>query len=163
MAGLIPWRHKKVKSNGNGGAIAPVHDFPSLMRRMQSEFEDLFERFGHGLSLFDEDLGRGWNWGVNMEDKDDSIVVKAEAPGFEAADFDIRVTGDSLTLRANRKTEKKDKEGQFEEKCECYESITLPPGIDKDKVDASYVNGVLTVTVPKTREGKARKVTVKNG
>jgi HSP20 family protein len=163
MAGLIPWRHKKSNGNGNSGAIAPVRDFPTLLRRMQSEFEDLFERFGTGMSLFDEEFARGWNWGVNVEDKDDAIIVKAEAPGFEAGDFDIRVTGDCLTLRANRKSEKKDKEGQYEEKCACYESMSLPAGIDKDKVEATYVNGVLTVNIPKTKEGKAKKVTVKNG
>jgi HSP20 family protein len=163
MAGLIPWRHKKAKGNGNGGAVASARDFPSLMRRMQSEFDDLFERFGGGMSIFDEDFARGWSWGVDVEDKDDSVVVKAEAPGFEAGDFDIRVTGDCLTLRANRKSDKKDKEGLYEEKCECYEPLTLPAGIDKDKVDAAYVNGVLTVTIPKTKEGRAKKVTVKNG
>jgi hypothetical protein len=45
---------------------------------------------------------------------------------------------------------------------ECYESLTLPPGIDKDKVDARYRNGVLTITFPRTTEGKARRVPVKD-
>lgn len=162
MAGLIPWRRRKT-GNGNGGAVAPIHDFPSLMQRMQSEFNELFERFGKGMSIFDEGFAHGWNWGVKVEEKDDSVIVKAEAPGFEAGDFDISVTGDCLTLRANRKSEKKDKEGKYEEECSCYESIALPTGIDKDKVDATYANGILTVTVPKTKEGRAKKVAVKNG
>ena len=44
---------------------------------------------------------------------------------------------------------------------ECYESVALPAGIDNDKVEARYHSGVLTVTLPKTAEGKAMKITVK--
>jgi HSP20 family protein len=162
MAGLIPWRRKKAESAGNGGALAPMRDFPSLMRRMQSEFEELFERFGREWPLSLEDFGRGWHWGLDVQDKEDSVVIRAEAPGFEAGDFDLRVSGDRLILRASRKAEAKEKEGEYREECECYESMTLPPGIDKDNIDARYHNGVLTVTIPKTKEGKGKKIAVKN-
>jgi HSP20 family protein len=162
MAGLIPWRRKKAEPGpaGDGGALAPLRDFPALMRRMQSEFDELFERFGRGWSL--EEFGRGWRWGLEVEDKEDSVVIRAEAPGFEAGDFDLRVSGDRLTLRASRKAEAKEKEGEYREQYECYESMTLPPGVDTDKIDARYHSGVLTVTVPKTKEGRGKKVAVKN-
>jgi HSP20 family molecular chaperone IbpA len=48
------------------------------------------------------------------------------------------------------------------EKRECYEAVTLPPGIDPEKVNARYHNGVLTVAFLKTEEGKARRIPVKN-
>jgi len=163
MAGVIPWRRKKAEPAGNGGALAPLRDLPSLMRRMQSEFEELFDRFGRGLPMSLEDFGRGWQWGLDVEDKEDSFLIRAEAPGFEAGDFDLRVSGDRLILRANRKAETKEKEGEYLEQCECYESMTLPPGIDKDKIDARYHSGVLTVTFPKTKEGRGKKIAVKNG
>ena len=162
MAGLIPWRKWKGEPGGNGGALAPVHGFPALMRRMQSEFDELFDRFARNWPVTLEDFGKGWRWGLDVEDKDDSVVVKAEAPGFEAGDFDVRVSGDRLILRAARKTETKEKEGEYREECECYESMTLPPGIDKEKIDARYHSGVLTVTIPKTKEGKGKKIAVKN-
>jgi len=60
--------------------------------------------------------------------------------------------------------ETKGKEGKTREyrEQECYQSVTLPTGIDKDKVEAKYHNGVLKVTFPKTAEGKAHRVLVKN-
>jgi HSP20 family protein len=132
------------------------------MRRMQSEFDELFERFGREWPLSLEDFGRGWHWGLDVDDQDDCVVIRAEAPGFEAGDFDLRVSGDRLILRASRKAETKKKEGEYREQHECYESMTLAPGIDKDKIDARYRSGVLTVTIPKTKEGGAKKIAVKN-
>lgn len=164
MAGLIPWRKKRTEATGNGnngGALAPVRDFPTLMRRMQSEFDELFERFARDLPVSWKGFGNGWNWGLDVEDKADSVVVRAEAPGFEAGDFDIQVSDNRLVLRASRKKESKEKKGEYREQCECYESMTLPSGIDKDKIDARYHNGVLTLTIPKTAEGKAKKISVK--
>jgi len=79
MAGLIPWRHKKAESAGNGGALAPLRDFPSLMRRMQSELGELFERFGRERPTALEDFGRAWQWGVDVEDKEDCFIVRAGA------------------------------------------------------------------------------------
>lgn len=160
MAGLIPWRKKRSPATGNGGALAQGQDFSTLLRRMQSEFAELFERFAQDWPV-SWNGGNGWRWGLDVEDKEDSFVVQAEAPGFEAGDFDIQVTDNQLVLRASRKTETKKKEGDYREQCECYESMMLPSGIDKDKIDARYHNGVLTLTIPKTAEGKAKKIAVK--
>jgi HSP20 family protein len=132
------------------------------MRRMQNEFEELFERFGREWPVSLEEFGHGWRWGLDVDDKEDRVVVRAEAPGFEAGDFDIRVSGDRLILRASRKAESKEKESEYREHYECYESITLPSGIDKDKIDARYHSGVLTVTIPKSKEGRGHKIVVKN-
>ena len=162
MAGLIPWRRKRGEVAGNGGALAPVRDFPTLMRRMQSEFDELFNRFARERPMSLEDFGRGWSWGLDVEDKEDCVVIRAEAPGFEAGDFDLRMSGDRLSLRASRKAETKEKEGEYREQYECYESMALPPGIDKDKIEARYHSGVLTVTIPKTKEGRGKKIAVKN-
>jgi HSP20 family protein len=108
---------------------------------------------------FDE----GWRWGLGMDNLDNRVVVRAESPGFEPGDFDVRVSDGQLTLRASRKEETKDKEGNVCEtrRQECYESLTLPRGVDKDKVDAKYADGVLTVTIPKTDAGKAKRIAVK--
>jgi HSP20 family protein len=161
MAGLVPRKSKKGEVAGNGGALSPLRSFPTLMRRIQSEFDELVERFGRAWPMSAEGFGSGWNWGFDVEDKEDCVVVQAEAPGFEAGDFDIRISGDQLTVRASKKAETKEKEGEYREQYECYESVTLPPGIDKDKVEAKYRNGVLTVTIPKTKEGRGKRVAVK--
>lgn len=160
MAGLIPWKRRK--EGGNGGALTSLQDFPSIMRRMQTEFDDLFERFGREWPMSFGDFGRGWNWGVDVAEKEDCFIIKAEAPGFEAGDFDLRASGDRLMLRATRKAEIKDKEGDSRQECECYESMTLPSGVELDKAEANYRNGVLTVTIPKSKEGRGKKIAVKN-
>jgi len=162
MAGLIPWRRQQAEPAGNGGALAPSRDFPALMRRMQSEFDELFQRFGAQWPMSADNLGRSRHWGLDVEDKEDRVILRAEAPGFEAGDFDLRVSGDRLSLRASRKTEAKEKEGEYREECELIESMTLPPGVDKEKIDASYHSGVLTVTIPRTKEGRGKKIAVKN-
>jgi HSP20 family protein len=162
MAGLIPWRRKNGGPAGNGGSLVPLRHFPTLMRRMQSEFDELFDRFASEWPIPLEEFSRGWERGLDVEDTDDCVVIRAEAPGFEAGDFDLSVSGNRLILRARRKTETKEKGGERREECQCYESMTLPTGIDKDNIDARYHSGVLTVTIPKTKEGRSKKIAVKN-
>jgi HSP20 family protein len=134
-------------------------DFPFFMSRMRDEFDRIFERIGRDLPSLAET--NGWRWGVDMEEKDDAIVVRAEAPGFEPGEFDVQVTDDRLVLKASHKAESKDKEKETWQQQEYYHAVSVPSGIDKNKVEATYHNGVLTVTLPKTPEGKGRKVAVK--
>jgi len=161
MAGLIPWRKRRREVGGNGGELATPGDFPALVRRMQGEFDDLVNRFTQFWPISAKGFGNGWRWGLDVEEKDDSVIVRAEAPGFEAGDFDIQVSENRLVLRASRKTETKKNEGEYREEHECYEEIELPTEVDKDKIDARYHNGVLTLTMPKSVVNKAKKVTVK--
>jgi HSP20 family protein len=162
MAGTITQQEKqtKVEQAPKAGPPARSFEFPFSLSRMREEFDRMFERFaGAGLAPWGEAM-RVWRWGVDVMDKDNAIVVRAEAPGFEAGDFDVQVQDNQLTLRAARKTESK-KEG--EEACarqEYYESVMLPSGIDKDKVQAKYRNGILTITLPKRPDSKGRRVTV---
>ena len=74
----------------------------------------------------------------------------------------MRVEDGRLVLSASKKVETKDEKGKVKEyrEQECYESVALPAGIDKDKGEAKYHSGVLTVTLPKTAEGKAMKIAV---
>jgi HSP20 family protein len=153
---------QKEEATPRGGALAPNRAFPFFLSRMRDEFDRLFGRISQRWPSLWE--GDGWRWGLEVRDEDDAVVVQAEAPGFEANDFDIQVSDNRLVLRASKKAETKAQEGkttEFREQA-CYESMTLPPGIDRDKVEAEYHNGVLTVTFPKTAEGKSRRVPVKN-
>lgn len=161
MADMISRGKNKKEKDGQEGALSPFKDFPSLLRRLRSEFDELFQHAGGGrLSPSGAGIGQRWDWGINIEDKDDSVVLRAEAPGFEADDFDIRISEDRVVLRAVKKVEQKKEGEEYLEQRECYESIMLPPGIDKDKGEARYRNGVLTVTIPKTQEGKSKRISV---
>ena len=79
--------------------------------------------------------GEGWRWGLDVEETDDKVVVRAEAPGFEPGDFDLGVEDGMLTLRAARKAETKDEKGEMRTTRECYEAVALPAGIDKEKIE----------------------------
>jgi HSP20 family protein len=161
MKSLVPWR-KKRNDLSNGGDFAPFADLTFSLSRMREEFDRMFDRVSRNFPDLSE-LDRGWRWGLEMDDNEDTIVVRAEAPGFEAGDFDIRVDDGRLVLRASKKMESKDEKGKVQEyrEQECFESVTLPAGIDKEKVDAKYHNGMLTVVLPKAAESKAKRITVK--
>lgn len=144
------------------GMLTPFGEFPFFLSRIRDEFDQMFDRFTRQWPSHRE--GDRWRWGLDVRDEENAVVVEAEAPGFEADDFDIQVSDHRLVLRASKKAETKSKEGKTTEYSEhqCYESVILPSGIDKDKIDAKYRNGILTVTLPKTNEGKAKRISVKN-
>jgi HSP20 family protein len=163
MKSLIPWKRKKTELAKSRGALFPFGDFAFSLSRMRDEFDRMFDRMAREFSSLADFNGQGWRWGLEVEDQDDRVLVRAEAPGFEADDFDVRVEDGRLVLSASKKVETKDEKGNVTEcrEQECYEAVELPEGIDKDKVDARYHSGVLTITLPKTAEGRAKKIAVK--
>ena len=158
---LLPWTKKKPEPAAKGGFLTRFEDFPFELSRMRAEFDRLLERLAGEWPSYCE--GNGWRWGLEVEDQGDAVVVRAEAPGFEAGDLNLQLSDNRLVLRAAKKVETKGKKGETEfREQECYQSVTLPNGIDKDKVEAKYQSGVLTVTLPKTAEGKAKRIAVKS-
>jgi len=160
---LIPWRNKR-----EGGESEPAADHP--LARLRSEMDQLFERFWR------EPFGLGMNdlWPrmsalgprINMAESDQDITVTAELPGVDPGDVDISVSGDVLTIRGEKKQEKEDRKRDYH----CVErsygrfqrSIRLPGSADPDKVDATFRNGVLTLTLQKRPDAKPRRIAVKS-
>jgi HSP20 family protein len=141
--------------------MSRLEDFPFQLSRMRAEFDRLLEEMASRWPTLLE--SNGWRWGLDVEDQDDAVVVRAEAPGFEPGDFDVEISGNRLTLRASRKTETKGKEGETEvRQQQCYQTVTLPEGIDPEKVEARYRNGVLTITLPKTVAAKPKRIAVQS-
>lgn len=132
-----------------------------LWQQMRREFDQMLDRWFRDFPLAS---GNNWRWGLDIQDQPEAYVVTAEAPGFEVGDFEINVTDSRLTLQATRKTETKDREGRRVEQVQrqFYQALDLPDGIDTEKVEAKYVNGILTVTLPKTKASRGRKVPVKS-
>jgi HSP20 family protein len=129
--------------------------------QLRSEFDSILGRFLSGWPLADNrwfQTGQGWSFDV--EDKDDEYVVRAEAPGFDADDFDVDVRGNSLHIRAEHKDQQNGDQrshcryGMFER------STTLPPGVDTENVSARYRNGVLELRLPKSPEARGKRITV---
>ena len=96
--------------------------------------------------------------------KEGNVVVKADLPGIDARDVEISVTGNMLTVKGERKTEKTTTEGEHfysETSYGAFErTITLPDGAIADRARASFRNGVLELTMPVKAEALPRKITV---
>ncbi|MFO0841442.1 MAG: Hsp20/alpha crystallin family protein [Gemmataceae bacterium] len=162
MAGIMKPQEKqtKVEPAPKGGPPARPQEFPSFLGRLRDEFDRMFERFAGARPGPWGEMMSTWRWGLEVFDKDTAVVVRAEAPGFEAGDFDVQVQDGQLTLRACHKVESKQEGEEAWSSQEYVEVVTLPTAIDKDKVQAKYRNGVLTVTLPKAPQAKGRRVTV---
>jgi len=144
--GMTPYR---------GGATARSGGWEPLVR-LRDEFDRLFDQFS-----------RGWlgvpvagGWGIDVREDDNNVIVRAEAPGFDPADFDIQVRGDQLVMCACHKGEEQDEGYRGWRRNEFYEALALPSGVDADKVKAAYRQGVLIVTLPKAEDGRAKRITV---
>jgi len=129
-------------------------------RRMREEFDRMFEQFFGNWSALSEG-GRQSRWGLDMQEDDGSIIVRADAPGFEPSEFELKVRGDQLIMCASHKAESQDKGFHEWQQQEFHRTIMLPAGVNPEKVDANYRNGVLTVTLAKTEETKAKRISVK--
>jgi len=143
------------------GALAPYGGFEPFYRFRQ-EFDRLFDQLIPGWPS-PWPGGRRDGWGLDVQEDDGTVTVRAEAPGFQPSEFDIQVRGDQLILRAAHKAEAEEKERGYRERWrqEFYQSVPLIAGIEADKVEATYRNGILSVTLPKTEEGKGRRIEVK--
>jgi HSP20 family protein len=129
----------------------------ALLRR---EFDNVFDNF---FSRWPAPMNT--SWGLDMEDAGKEVVVRAEAPGFDPKEFDVQMRGDQLFIRAEHKEESKEgqKEDQFTSSSYgVYERwVTLPAGVDANKVEARYRNGILEIHLPKTPEAVGRRIEVK--
>lgn len=126
--------------------------------------EDLFQP----MRLFD-DLAetldrRSWMPAVDIRETDDSFEVVADLPGFDKKNVDITLENNVLTLRGERRWEDEAEETSYRRVERSYgefvRSFSMPNRVDADGVKASFDNGVLTVTVPKSAESKPRRITV---
>lgn len=143
------------------GSMAPQEGFEPLYQ-LREDFRRLFDELLPGWpSIWGE--GRRNGWGFDVQEDDSNVTVRAEAPGFEPGDFDLQVRGDQLVVRASKKTQTEEKEQGYRQwrQQDLYRSVSLPPGIDANQVDAEYRNGVLTVKLSKTEESKGRRIPIK--
>jgi len=155
MFSLIPWRNKE---QNTGRSLAPRETHP--LSQLRSEFDSLFNRFfGDWPMPFGDWPGMT---GYDLEDAGKEWVVRAEAPGFEPEDFDVQLAGNLLTIRAERKQEAKEKQGEYRYAERRFErTVTLPAGAIPDQVTARYHSGVLELHLPKSLEAQAKRIEVK--
>jgi HSP20 family protein len=100
-----------------------------------------------------------------MSETPNTIEVRMDLPGIKPEEIDIQLANGVLTVSGERKEEKEEKDKTFHRLERHYgsfsRSVTVPSALADDKVDAQYHDGVLTVTLQKTEEAKAKKIKVK--
>ena len=132
--------------------------------------------FGHGMSPLldnffcptprDGDKETAWNWNpvVDIYENDEHIVIKAELPGTDKKDIAVDVKEDVLTLKGERSTANEVKEEKYYRRERTFgkfeRAFKLPKGVDPEKIQADYTDGILEIKVPKPETKKPKKIAV---
>jgi HSP20 family protein len=144
---------KKAKKGVMQMAIERWHPFTDIMtlrQAMDRLFEDSFVRPSRALDIYQ---------------KPDEVVVKAAMSGVKPEDVNIDITGDTLTIKGERKAENEIKREDYLYQERRYgafsRTVVLPSGLKSDKAEATMEDGVLTLTIPKAEEVKPKAIKVK--
>ena len=144
-------------------AIVRFEPFRNLLTT-QREFERLFKEAFSPMSGETEVSTRSWAPPVDIYETEDAIVLKAELPGIDPKDVEVRVEDNTLYLKGERNYEKEVKEQNYHRIERSYgsfaRSFSLPNSIDAEKVKAEYKDGLLTLTMPKREETKPKTIKI---
>lgn len=159
MRDLIPWGRNNDNQAPSIYRDSDQHPFLSLHREVNRLFDDVFREFDTRLPTFGRLSSFGSAWpSVEISEKEDQITVTAEVPGLEEKDIDVLLDDGVLTLRGEKRSETEHKGRQFSERYYGRFERRIPLGfeVDQDKVAASFRNGLLTVTLPKSASAQSR-------
>ncbi len=126
-----------------------------------------------GLRLFQDTVARmlsepsvrPWAPAVDITEDEDALVLQVDVPGIDLKDIDIRLENGTLTVKGERRFERKENGGRGYHRMErsygtFARSFALPETVDPEKIRADYKDGVLTITVPKKEVAKPRTIKV---
>jgi HSP20 family protein len=153
---------RRNESTGNVARWDPWYRLPMEFSDMRREFDRMFDRLVGGENLWQS---RTANPPVDIIERENEYIVRAEVPGVNPNDVKITLQNDVLTIRGE-KTEEKEIEKENYHQSEIMagtfqRSFALPSSVKSEKIEASSENGILTITIPKAEEAKTREITVK--
>jgi HSP20 family protein len=136
------------------------------LNTLQTEMNRLFNTF------FDDGNGQGreatrrWAPAVDLFEREDSLVLKADLPGLREEDVQIEMRDNVLTISGERQADFEDKQNGYYRVERAFgtfsRSLSLPDGVDADRIAASFDSGVLEVTIPKPEARKPRRIEIGN-
>ena len=139
----------------------PWREMPALYNRINGMFDDPF--FSLDRLADQENLGM-WNPAVDLYEKDDHFIIKAELPGINKDDIKVDLKDQVLTLSGERNFDNEVKEENYYRRERSYgkfqRAFTLPADVDSEKIKAEFKDGVLQIEVPKPQDKKAKQVTI---
>ncbi|MCP4422837.1 MAG: Hsp20/alpha crystallin family protein [Chloroflexi bacterium] len=123
-----------------------------------NEFDRLFER-SHSRPV-----SRDWNVALDVAENDDVYTVKATVPGINPDDMEIVLEDDVLTLKGEIKSDEEIEDSQYHVRERRYgsfsRSIRFPTAVNGDAIEATYNNGILILTIPKSEAVKPKRITI---
>ena len=140
----------------------PARETMTLREAMNRLFD---EAFTQPFSLLREG-GSAWSSpAIDMYQTDNDVVVKAALPGIKADDVHINISGDILTIKGEAQQEEEKQEKSWymrERRWGTFErAIRLPTAVIADRAKADFESGILTINLPKSKEGRPKTITIK--
>jgi HSP20 family protein len=133
------------------------------LERMRREMERIWDRFSSELPT--STLERDWNPSLDLMETEDSLAAEVEVPGINPDDINISVTPDLLTVTGEKKQEPGPQEKNYHVMERAYgrftRSIALPTTVNPDRVEARYRDGILRITMGKSKAVKSKRIEVK--
>lgn len=156
---ITPWRNKRRDADGNTGLARFGETVDHMIERLWRD------PFGAAIP---SDFRDEFVWGpaLDLSETDNEITARLELPGMKPDDIDIRVAGQVLTVRGQKREEREDRRRgvQYSERHfgQFSRTVTLPTRVDADKIDATYRDGILTIILKKESGAQPRRITVKS-
>lgn len=152
-------------------SVTSANTSPDIWRSLRSEMDRLFDNFTGRFGMapmfaprFATDFGVP-SPAVDIAESDSSFTLTAEVPGMTEKEVEVGLSGDTLTIKGEKRQEREEnKENRYlaERSYGSFQRVFLLPNtVDPEKVAASFANGVLTVTLPKVAKAETRKIEVK--
>jgi HSP20 family protein len=150
---IIKWQRPRLENWTNFGRLSDLRE----------EIDRLFESPLNELTRTSQLLS-GWTPALDVYEERDHFTVKAELPGMKKEDIEVSFHDGSLSISGERKTETKHEDAEVYRSERFFgrfhRTVSLPAAVAADKVKASYKDGVLSITLPKTEEAKPKHIDV---
>jgi HSP20 family protein len=144
--------------------LSPWRSFREL-EKMRREMDRLWDSLVEGKpGRRIEEMGE-WLPSLDVSETKNDLIVKAELPGLDPKEIDISVVDGNLTIKGEKEQEKEEKEENYHLVERSYgsfaRSIRLPRDVQSEKISASFKNGILKITLPKSEEAKKKEIKIK--
>lgn len=150
---LIRWNRPEISQ------WSPLEQFARLRDEMDRMFAAPLSELSRGGQLFNQ-----WAPALDLFEDKDNVFVKAEIPGMKKEEIDVSLHENALTISGERKLEQKHEEAENYRSERFFgrftRSVVLPIVVEADKVKASYKDGILTITLPKSERAKPKQIEV---
>jgi HSP20 family protein len=134
-------------------------DLPSLIAEMDEMMKKMW--FDFPFHNLEKDMDIGWSPRIDVSETDNALEIVADLPGLEKQDISASLEDDLLIIKGERKSEKESEEKRFHTiertSGSFYRALRLPLEVEKDRIEATFKDGVLTLRLPKAK-GSDKKV-----